>query len=397
VNHPKVTFVTPSYNQGRFIRSTIESVLSQGYPNLEYIIIDGGSTDETAAVVRDYSSRLTFVSEHDRGQSHAINKGFQMAGGSLVAWLNSDDVILPGAIRHAVSAFEQQPDLGAVYGEGYRIGIDGEVTGRFPATEPFNLWKLVYLWDYVLQQTVYFRKTVLQDVGYLDEGLNWGMDWDLLIRVGCRYQLGYIHEYMGCLREYPDAKTSSGGSPRFRELVKIMRRHGRRRYPPGYFVYGLDTYEKIWCDWIRRWFPALLSTPLTKHLSHLLRLRIDRTVEEAQGLYADGWATTRMHYMLPAGNGDIDIQGEVPGLGGPRRRQRLKILCGSHVVAIKELKSGPFFVRIPARDLAPGSPPELTIRATSFVVPCRRGLSADTRRLSFRINHVRWVPAQGEG
>src|SRR5215831_19568911 len=102
--NPIVTVVTPSYNQGSFIRATIESVLSQDYPNVEYIIMDGGSTDETGSVAKDYASRLTFISEKDRGQSHAINKGFHMARGSIVAWLNSDDTYLPGAIRHGVEA-----------------------------------------------------------------------------------------------------------------------------------------------------------------------------------------------------------------------------------------------------------------------------------------------------
>ena len=92
---PLVTIVTPSYNQGNFIRATIESVLSQNYPHVQYIIMDGGSTDETASVVKDYASRLTFISEKDRGQSHAINKGFRMAQGSILAWLNSDDLYLP--------------------------------------------------------------------------------------------------------------------------------------------------------------------------------------------------------------------------------------------------------------------------------------------------------------
>ena len=101
--NPLVTVVTPSYSQGQFIRATIESVLSQDYPHIEYIIMDGGSTDETASVVKDYASRLTFISEKDRGQSHAINKGFLMARGSILGWLNSDDLYLPGCIRSSES------------------------------------------------------------------------------------------------------------------------------------------------------------------------------------------------------------------------------------------------------------------------------------------------------
>jgi glycosyltransferase involved in cell wall biosynthesis len=388
VKNPTVTFVTPSYNQGRFIRATIESVLSQGYPDLEYIIMDGGSTDETAAVVRDYSSRLTFISERDHGQSHAINKGFRMARGSLVAWLNSDDVILPGAVAHAVRAFHQEPESGAVYGEGYQIDVDGNIKCRFSATEPFNLWKLIYLWDYVLQQTVYFRKDVIEEVGYLDETLNWGMDWDLLIRIGRRYPLRYIPEFMACLREYPDAKTFSGGSRRFNELVKIMRRHGRRLFPPGYVVYGLDTYEQIWCNWIRRWFPDPLAEPVVRRFSCILRRHIDRTVEQAQGLYADGWATTEMHYMLPAGSGDIQIEGEVPDLAAAGKTQTLTVVCNRKVVAVESLPPGCFQIVVPGQSLSPDIAAELTIRASCFIVPKQLGARYDDRRLAFRLDRL---------
>src|SRR5262252_7976679 len=103
MSDPIVTVVTPSYNQGQYIRATIESVLAQDYPHIEYIVMDGGSTDETASVAKEYSSRLTFVSEKDRGQSHAINKGFQLARGPVVSWLNSDDLYLPGAVCTAVA------------------------------------------------------------------------------------------------------------------------------------------------------------------------------------------------------------------------------------------------------------------------------------------------------
>ena len=127
-----MTIVTPSYNQGKFIRATIESVRAQDYPAIEYIVIDGGSTDETAAIAGEYGTRLTFISERDRGQSHAINKGFRMARGEIVSWLNFRQSIFPGAVRLAVTHLTQNPQLGAVYGQGYTIDSDGNVIGRFP-------------------------------------------------------------------------------------------------------------------------------------------------------------------------------------------------------------------------------------------------------------------------
>ncbi len=386
---PVVTIVTPSYNQGRFIRATIESVLAQDYPHLEYIIMDGGSTDETAAVVKEYSGRLVWISEKDRGQSHAINKGFRMAKGETVAWLNSDDTILPGAVSRAVRALQQTPDVGAVYGEGYQINAQGEIKQRFPFTEPFNLWKLVYLWDYILQQTVYFRKSAVEEAGYLDERLHWGLDWDLLIRIAKRYRLGYIPEYLGCLREHDDAKSFSGGARRFRELVKVLRRHGSRRYPPGYVVYGLDTYEKIWCDWIARWTPAFLAGPSARwraRLSRAIRQRIDRTVREAQGWYSDGWATMRVRCMLPRGAGTVRIYGKLPP---PLNRQAIRVRYPGGV-------AGPFFISPGDFDLAISlrgfqGCEEFTIEAAHFFVPQPAASRSDTRKLCYVLKGVEWL------
>jgi glycosyltransferase involved in cell wall biosynthesis len=391
---PFVTIVTPSYNQGRFIRATIESVLSQDYPAIEYIIMDGGSTDETAAVVKDYSSRLKWISERDKGQSDAINKGFRIAKGEIVSWLNSDDFILPGAVSLAVKAFESQPEIMAVYGEGYLIDEAGEVTRRFPATEPFNLWKLVYLSDYILQQTVYFRKRVFDEVGYLDETLHWGLDWDLLIRIGKRYPLQYIPEYMGCLREYGAAKSFSGGGRRFRELAQIMRRHGRLRYPPGFISYGLDTYEKIWCEAIERRTPRFLAGPsaiLRKVVSYAARYGIDRTIREAQGWYSDGWAGVEVKYMLPPGRGDICIQGSLPELSPHLRDQSLKVICNGEVVKDASIGFGDFDLKIPVNGDSEDRPVEMTIKAARSVVPKKIGGGPDGRRLSYQLKQVAWA------
>jgi glycosyltransferase involved in cell wall biosynthesis len=390
---PLVTVVTPSYNQGRFIRATIESVLSQDYPNLQYIIMDGGSTDETAAVVSEYGSRLTWISEKDRGQSHAINKGFRIAKGEIVSWLNSDDFILPRAVRHAVTAFENNPRAGAVYGEGYLIDERGSITGRFPATVPFNLWKMIYLSDYILQQTSYFRKSTLDEVGYVDENLHWGMDWDLYIRIGKRYPIQYIPEYMGCLREYQTAKTFSGGGRRFRELASIMRRHGSQRYPPGYVTYGLDTYGKIWTEWIERLTPSFLERP-SKICRHYLfaatRYVIDRTLREAQGWYTDGWATTKLHYMLPSGGQRLRIEGSLPNLGRSLQDQRLDISCQGSRLASLDIPFGEFAFSVPALSSPVAEPCGLVIRASKSIVPQSSGISPDSRRLAYMLKSITW-------
>jgi glycosyltransferase involved in cell wall biosynthesis len=387
---PLVTIVTPSCNQGRFIRATIESVLSQDYPHIEYIVMDGASTDDTPEIVKEYSGRLTWITEKDRGQSHAINKGFQLARGEIVSWVNSDDIILPGAVSHAVRAFESKPNLGAVYGEGYQINSKGEVKCRFPVTEPFNLWKLVYLSDYILQQTVYFRKSVFEEVGYLDEELHWGMDWEILMRIGKRYALEYIPEYMGCLREHDGAKTSTGGSKRFRELARIMRRHCDRRYPPGYIIYGLDTYSKIWDEWIERHTPRFLRNPsdkLRKGLGMAMGHIIGHAIREGQGWYSDGWATTRLHYMLPPGNGRLRLRGAVPDLCGKLDGQIIRVQCNGTLQEIS-LQGGDFDVTVdvPATE----EPAKIVLRARRSIVPRAAGLGSDPRRLAYILKHLEW-------
>jgi glycosyltransferase involved in cell wall biosynthesis len=394
VKSPLVSVVTPSYNQGHFIRATIESVLSQDYPHIEYIIMDGGSTDETAAVASEYSSRLTWITEKDRGQSHAINKGFRMAKGEVASWLNSDDTIQPGAVAHAVRAFERNPALGAVYGEGYRMDIDGNTTGRFPATETFNLWKLIYLSDYILQQTVYFRRNIFDDIGYLNEDLHWGMDWDILIRIGKAFPIEYIPEYMGSIREYAAAKSFAGGAKRFRELARLMRHHGGIRYPPGYITYGLDTYIGIWTEWIQKHTPRFLNWPSLRLQEFLRMLTFHIIVHElrtTQGLYSDGWAGPKFKYMLGPGSGSVVIEGCVPNVGASLEKQELRIACNGARVASFRVPCGDFHF---AFDLPAGCRQRtcsFEVRATRSFIPRLKGMSNDFRRLAFMLKSFGWA------
>ncbi len=349
---PLVTIVTPSYNQGRFIRATIESVLSQDYPNIEYIVMDGLSKDETAEVCGEYLDRLTFISEKDRGQSDAINKGFKRARGEIVAWLNSDDVFLPGAISRAVETFLNEPDLGAVYGEGYQIDIDGNIKQRFAVTEPFNLWKLVYMSDYILQQTVFFRRSVFEEIGYIDQDLHYGMDWEILMRIGKSYNLRYIPYDMGSIREHGEAKTSTGGDRRFRELAKIMRRHGTLKIPPGCWIYGAETYSGLINDKLEKWLAGERLERVRKKLqSYVVKLAhriIYHQVRKAQGLFADGWAAKRVRYMLPPGHGRF-LRVDVTLPEGMHPRQELAFRCEGKTIARHAFGPGSYelFVRVP--------------------------------------------------
>jgi len=387
---PSVTVVTPSYNQGRFIRATIESVLSQAYPNVEYIVMDGLSQDETAEICAEYADRLTFVAEKDLGQSDAINKGFQRARGEIVAWLNSDDVFLPGAIERAVEAFLREPELGAVYGEGYQIDVDGNVKQRFAVTEAFNLWKLVYVSDYILQQTVFFRRKVFDEVGFLDTSLHYGLDWEILIRIGKRYMLRYLPYYMGSLREHGEAKTAIGGAVRFRELAAIMRRHGTLRFPPGYVVYGLETYLRIWNEALARFFRGRflrLGLKLQSILTRLCNRIIRRTLRECQGWYADGWVTRRLRYMLPPGHGRF-LELEVSLPDWMFERQRLALVIEGETVATETFAAGDYRLafRLPERFW--NRTVEFTLEAARSFQPRSTSAGHDKRRLSYILRDI---------
>ena len=232
---PLVTIVTPSYNQGRFIRATIESVLTQDYPRLEYLVIDGGSTDETVSILRDSSDRLRWVSEPDRGQAHAINKGWRQARGSILAYLNSDDVYLPGAVAQAVAALDAHPQAAAVYGEGYHVDAEGRILERYP-TEPFDADRLRET-CFICQPTVFLRREAVESVGHLDESLRYCMDYDLWIRLARAGRiLTHTPHYLASTRLHADAKTLGRRRPAHAEILKVVRHHFGRVAPS--LVYG---------------------------------------------------------------------------------------------------------------------------------------------------------------
>jgi glycosyltransferase involved in cell wall biosynthesis len=386
---PLVTVVTPSYNQGCFIAATIESVLSQDYPNVEYLVVDGASTDDTAEVVARYAGRLTFVSEPDGGQSEAINKGFRRARGAYVAWLNSDDLFLPGAITEAVAALRDNPDAGAVYGEGFQIDEAGNVISRFAVTQRFDLWKLLNLSDYILQQTVFFRRSVFDDVGWLDESLHYGMDWDILMRIGLQYPLVYIPHDMGAIREYPAAKSFTGGAERARELAAIMRRHTHRRFPPGVFVYGMPTYVRTVNAWIARVMPgplARLGARLQRRVTAIANRIVGEIVRGAQGWYSDGWAAPRADFSFRAGAGrNLAIDVMLPQWA-PIDRQRLTFSVDGRAFASESFGRGEFRIPVMLPRDAWDRPVTVRVRAQRCFRPQRAtGQARDRRKLAYVI------------
>lgn len=229
---PRITVVTPSLNQGRYIEAAIRSVLDQNYPNLEYIVYDGGSTDETIDVLRRYEHRVSrVIIKPDDGAADALNKGFAIATGDILAWLNADDLYLPGTLHAIVEAFAANPQAGLIYGEGWYIdeaGVRIEPC-RF-VRRTFNRRYLVNK-DTILQPAAFWQRSVWEQTGSLDTSLRWVFDWEWFIRAHERTTFHYLPRALACYRVQPQALTRTGGLARQLEHGRVTRRYGAWWHP----------------------------------------------------------------------------------------------------------------------------------------------------------------------
>ncbi len=243
---PAVTVVVPNLNQGRFLREAIDSVLAQAGVSLALHIADGGSRDESLAVLRSFGDRLTWESGPDGGQAAAIDRCFRGVRSEFVAWLNADDVWAPGMLRRAVDALRRSPDAAFCYGHGERMDAAGRSLGAFSATRPFDRWRLAHVENYILQPTTLMRRRCVLAAGGVDPSLHWAMDWDLWLRLSARWPVVFVDALQAAAREHARAKTASGGWRRFAELRRVMARHATHRRCPAAWIYGLDTLRKRW-------------------------------------------------------------------------------------------------------------------------------------------------------
>ena len=205
---PRVSIVTPSFNQGRYLEETMRSVLAQDYPNLEYIVIDGGSTDGSVAIIRKYEKRLAYwVSEPDRGQADAINKGFACAGGDLLGWLNSDDCLYPGAVRRLVEAFAARPETEFIYGDVTR-GAELQQPANERRGQPIALRDMLRtLRMPIPQQAAMWRRSVIEKVGGLNPRWHVVLDREFFLRVALKCRMDYLPGVVGFFRVHPDCKS----------------------------------------------------------------------------------------------------------------------------------------------------------------------------------------------
>jgi len=227
----RISIITPSYNQGEYIEDTIRSVMNQNYNDLEHIVIDGGSTDETVSILRKYP-HLNWISEKDSGQGNAINKGFKMATGGVLAWLNSDDFYESNILGEVNRYFESHEDCAVLYGDITYVDSLGKILYKVEG-DTINYQTLSDYPDIVRQPSCFWRSRVVNELGGLDEHLHLVMDLDFFLRVGKKYKFHYLGRNLSYYRTYSENKTRSMLARQALEIYRVYRReritlNGRR-------------------------------------------------------------------------------------------------------------------------------------------------------------------------
>ncbi len=219
----RVSIVTPSLNQGQFIERTLQSVEAQTGAEIDHVVFDGGSTDNTLDVLKRFTSTVRWVSEKDNGQAEAVNKGIRTTTGEIIGWLNSDDVYYPGAIGRVIAFFQANPEIDVVYGMADHIGLDGIPFEEYP-TEP---WDLERLKDtcFICQPSAFFRRRMVERHGLLDESLHYCMDYEYWLRLGrAGARFSYLEEKLAGSRLYSENKTLGARIKVHREINDMLRR-----------------------------------------------------------------------------------------------------------------------------------------------------------------------------
>jgi len=249
---PLVSIITPSFNQARFLEATIQSVLAQDYPHIEYLIVDGGSTDNTVNIIKKYEARLAgWVSEKDSGQTDAINKGFARAKGDILAWINSDDMYEPGAVTAAVKYLNEHPEVGMVYGDCNFINESGHVIGRFNAAQTnYRLLRQGYV--HIPQQTMFFRAELWRQAGPLDPSFYFAMDYDLWTRIAPRTEMKYVPQTWANFRLHTSGKTIHADDRCCPEMIRVHYRDGGSFFSVIVAKYYIRKFIAPLWNWRRR-------------------------------------------------------------------------------------------------------------------------------------------------
>lgn len=303
---PRIGIVTPTYNMAEFLEETIVSVLSQDYPNLDYVVMDGGSKDGTLEILRKYDGRLRWCSERDKGQGDAINKGWHALTGDIFAYINADDTYLPNALSTVAGHFKRNPGVGLIYGEAYHVDVKGKTLARYP-TQSFDLESLNNQ-CYVCQPAAFLLREAYLNAGMIDVNMHFALDYDLWIRVAKMYGVCKVDDYLATSRMHLDNKTLSSRRRVYQEIIGTVKRE--YSYVPyewinGYACYLLDRKDQ----YFDRSKPSLRSYALSLALgayhnpNNLQRYwgewrRMTGFGGQFTGRWEDGWISRRYESEL---------------------------------------------------------------------------------------------------
>jgi len=275
--NPKFTVVTPSFNQGAYIERTIDSVLSQSYKNLEYVIVDGGSTDNSAEIIRKYEKYLTYwVSEKDRGQSHAINKGLAIGNGDLLTWLNSDDWYTPGTLQRFAETHEQNPDAGMVVGAGRCVDESGNVVYSKAPTSPIQT-ETLYNWfngGFFIQPSSVFTRAAWTQCGPLDESEHIAMDLDLWLKISrAGFRFVSVNDLLSEMLIHPNAKTTAFEGLMQVEGLLVIAKHGGADALKNGMLKMSEQIEVLnrRLSWYEKNYAILVNHPLSRLLRPIVK------------------------------------------------------------------------------------------------------------------------------
>jgi len=275
-----ISIVTPTFNHAHRLAEAIDSVLSQNYSPLEYWVIDGGSADQTQAILQKYAGRLHWISEPDRGQTDAIIKGFKRTQGDILGWLNADDRYRPGALAAAAKYFADHPQVMLIYGDAHFVDSIGRDLGPCSQVEPFDFDRLLRVSDYIVQPAAFFRPSAYEAVGGLDANLSWSMDYDLWLKIARRFPVAYVPKIFADYRWDGGNKTATGGMNRLREVERVIGRYGGTGLPAYFALEAAALRAGQAIDWFRQGSLSQAFTSMHEAAGHLLSTRTLSTLAD---------------------------------------------------------------------------------------------------------------------
>lgn len=392
---PLVSVITPSYNQGEFIRETIDSVLEQDYSNIEYIVMDGGSTDETVDILKEYGEKIVWCSEKDEGQADAVNKGLKIARGKIIGWLNSDDTYCDGAIERVVSFFNTHPKVDMVYGEGYYIDKEGNVTDRY-LTERYDKKRLAET-CIICQPSAFFRREFVETVGGLDKNLQLCMDYDLWMKMAQQGRIAYIPFYLANSRMYEENKTMSRRNEVYREVCRTVKKY--YGYVPHTWIIG---YAHHLCDGRKKFlfYPQCIRLFIKYNYDNLeywmvFAKKVVKKIIKPSGRYTemehypDGWLGPVYHTSINTRKNveNFRITGQNILPFGEVLKVSIEI-DGEFVGQVELNEKGDFEKIIKLNKVFPRGLHRVVLNMSASMSPMEAKIGRDKRKLSFLLKNM---------